>query len=198
MNPMSCGHIAGWVGRGTVLAMAAGTFGWWPVLIWHFVLRRWKSKDVSSNDCLDCLTSLLAAPWKWGAPGQVCSSHGGLLSQHPQHCQGNWCQGIPVRIDHQPHCVSELGCKSATGIIFRLVLDPEGCDRRPSSPDDLWRCPANLQLPPAGFGTRPVGHWHGSISLDARKKQGVRHWMNSTGTEAYEEVLKSTHDLPSI
>ncbi len=36
----------------------------------------------------------------------------------------------------------------------------------------------------------------GSIALDGRKRQGVRNWMEKTSPECYEEVLKSTHDLP--
>ena len=36
----------------------------------------------------------------------------------------------------------------------------------------------------------------GSIALDGRKRQGVRNWMEKTSLESYEEVLRSTHDLP--
>ena len=35
----------------------------------------------------------------------------------------------------------------------------------------------------------------GSIALDGRKRQGVRNWMERTCSEAYEEVLKSCHDI---
>ena len=36
----------------------------------------------------------------------------------------------------------------------------------------------------------------GSISLDGRKKQAVRNWMDRTCPKAFDEVLRSTHDLP--
>ncbi|CAK9068870.1 unnamed protein product, partial [Durusdinium trenchii] len=36
----------------------------------------------------------------------------------------------------------------------------------------------------------------GTISLDSRKKQAVRHWVDKTSQEAYEEVVASTHDQP--
>ena len=36
----------------------------------------------------------------------------------------------------------------------------------------------------------------GSIALDGRKKQGVRNWMERTSANAFDEVLRSTHDLP--
>jgi hypothetical protein len=35
----------------------------------------------------------------------------------------------------------------------------------------------------------------GAISLDNRKRQGVRNWMERTAEGAYAEVLRSTHDL---
>ena len=36
----------------------------------------------------------------------------------------------------------------------------------------------------------------GAISLDGRKRQAVRNWVDKTSPEAYTEVLRSCHDLP--
>ena len=36
----------------------------------------------------------------------------------------------------------------------------------------------------------------GSIALDGRKKQAVRNWMERTCQKAFDEVVRSTHDLP--
>ena len=41
-----------------------------------------------------------------------------------------------------------------------------------------------------------TGTGAGSISLDSRKRQGVRNWLERTSSESYEEVLRSCHDYP--
>lgn len=62
---------------------------------------------------------------------------------------------------------------------------------------------ANVEEALAAYNGHPdvVAHGRndsgaGSIALDGRKKQAVRNWMERTCPKAFDEVVRSTHNLP--